>query len=95
MGQRKYFPAAIIISIRIIIIDIRLIIIVIVFTLLFLVMTRCLRDAPLARICHDYHDVVDDDDNDNEDDDVDLLIMMMTISNLEDTLTELTWEECR
>ena len=72
MGQRKYFPAAIIISIRIIITDIRLIIIVIVFTLLFLVMTRCLRDAPLARICSDYHDVVDDDDDDDEDDDDDV-----------------------
>ena len=33
-------------------------------------MTRCLRDVPLARICHDDHDVVvvaDDHDDDDED----------------------------
>ena len=40
-------------------------------TLLFLVMTRCLRDVPLARICHHYHDVDYHDDDDDDDDDID------------------------
>ena len=61
--------ASIIIAIRIIII---IIIVVVIVTQLFLVMTRCLRDVPLAHICNDYHDVDDDlDDLDDDGDDLD------------------------